>query len=346
MIQTVDVCIEKYMELSKAVFRLDNVKMGVPVGDNRCRFDEIPLEKALKDLIREITHHEDSPMADPHDQNPEKSCPVFVVATEGQDASSREKLFRSYGFDKDRCPIWQAARATSAAPSYFPPAWVEFPAPGGWYIDGGLKRNNPSEVALAEAKRYWKTAKRVMIVSIGTGVQKTADFIENPEPPEKRSDEQTDTETEKQPDDSMQPKTGSFGGVKQRFKRVASSFAGKVKAATSNLPSTSSVAQYSRIPGGLMTLKRFAAELVKLSTESEDTHRNLWECAHSHDESQQFPYYRFNVPAGMDEIGLEEWKNMIKMGALTRGYLRTPLVEKEMERCAESVANPWSFEST
>jgi predicted acylesterase/phospholipase RssA len=343
MLQPVDVCLEKYMELSKAVFRLDNVKMGVPVGANRCRFDEKPLEKALKDVIREIIGDENAPMADPYDQNPEVSCPVFVVATEGQDASSREKLFRSYGFDKDRCPIWQAARATSAAPSYFPPTWVEVPAPGGWYIDGGLKRNNPSEVALLEAKRYWK-AKRVMIVSIGTGVQKTADFIGNPKPPKKRksSDEQTDTETESQPDNSMQPKKGSFGGVKQRFKRAAS----KANAATSYFPSTSGVAQYSRIPGGLVTLKRFAAELVKLSTESEDTHRNMWERAHSHDESQQFPYYRFNVPAGMDEIGLEEWKDMIKMAALTRGYLRTPLVEKEMERCAESVANPWSFEST
>ena len=144
----------------------------------------------------------------------------------------------------------------------------------------------------------------------------------------------------------MQPKKGSFGGVKQRFKRAASSFAGKTNAVTSNLPSTSGVAQYSRIPGGLVTLKRFAVELVKLSTESEDTHRNMWERAHSKDESQQFPYYRFNVPAGMDEIGLEEWKEMIKMAALTRGYLRTPLVEKEMELCAESVANPASFEST
>ena len=215
MLQPVDVCIKKYMELSKAVFRLDNVKMGVvPVGDNRCRFDEKPLEKALKDIIREITKDEDAPMADPDDQNPEKSCPVFVVATEGQDASSREKLFRSYGFDKDRCPIWQAARATSAAPSYFPPAWVEVPAPGGWYVDGGLKRNNPSEVALLEAKRYWKQAKRVMIVTIGTGVQKTADFIENPEPPEQRSDKKT--ETESQPDNFNAAQKGLFRGCEAK----------------------------------------------------------------------------------------------------------------------------------
>ena len=331
------------MDLSKAVFSLDNIKFGVPVGDNGCRFDEEPLEKALKQVIRDIIGDENAPMADPNDPNPDKACPVFVVATEGQDGSGPPKLFRSYGFDKDKCPIWQAGRATSAAPSYFPPTWVEVPAPGGWYIDGGLKRNNPSEVALIEAKRHWKTVKRVMIVSVGTGVQKTADFIENPEPPAKRRHEQIDTETESQPDDPQEQRTSS-GGMKKRLKSVASSFVGNVKAAASNLPSTSGVAQYSRIPGGIMTLKRFAKELVKLSTDSEDTNRNMWQRAH--DESQQFPYYRFNVPTGMDEIGLEEWKNMAKIGSLTRGYLRTPMVEKEMERCAENLANPASFEST
>ena len=97
------------MELSKLVFCVDNVKMGVPIGKNRCRFDEKPLETALKDIIHKFSGDEHELMADPHDQNPEKSCPVFVVATEGHDASGPPKLFRSYGFDKDQCSIWQAA---------------------------------------------------------------------------------------------------------------------------------------------------------------------------------------------------------------------------------------------
>jgi len=142
------------MELSELVFRLNNVKMEIPVRENRCRFDERPLETALKDIIHEIMGDENALMADSHDGNPEKSCPVFVVATEGQDASGPPKLFRSDGFDKDRCSIWQAAQVTSAAPSYFPPAWVDIPPPGSWYIDGGLKQNNPSEVALVEARSY------------------------------------------------------------------------------------------------------------------------------------------------------------------------------------------------
>ena len=92
-----------------------------------------------------------------------------------------------------------------------------------------------------------------------------------------------------------------------------------------------------------MTLKRFAKELVKLSTESEDTHRKISELANSHDYSLQFPYYRFNIPSGMEEIGLEEWKKITKMGALTRGYLNS--VENEIERCAMNLLNPSPFES-
>src|SRR5947207_751422 len=171
------------MKLSKRVFRMDNVIKGVPVGSDHCRFNEEPLVKALKEIIREYSGNENTPMADPNDDQAPDFCPVFVVATEGQDAGGPVKLFRSYGFYKDPCPIWQAARATSAAPSYFPPALVEVPDPGGWYIDGGLRRNNPSEAALNEARKYWKTVRRFCIVSIGTGVQKTVDFIGVSVPP-------------------------------------------------------------------------------------------------------------------------------------------------------------------
>jgi len=319
------------MKLSKRVFAIDNVMMGVPVGENRCRFDEKPLEDAIKEVVREVTGDEAAPMADSNENSPD-FCRVFVIATEGQDGNGPEKLFRSYGFDKDRCPIWQATRATSAAPSYFPPAWVEIPAPGGWYIDGGLKSNNPSAISLKEGKRNWKNARRVLIVSIGTGVQRTADFIEYPEPPEEHSSRSEDTEL--------------GHPIKRRLlERVTSIFKDGVKTAISNLPLADTATQFSRIPGGIMTLKRFAQELVKLSTQSESTHRNMWELANSSDPSQQFPYYRFNVPSGMDEIGLEEWRDMIKMSALTRSYLLTPSVESELEQCAESLLNPAQFES-
>jgi len=73
----------------------------------------------------------------------------------------------------------------------------------------------------------------------------------------------------------------------------------------------------------------------------------MWELANNpYDESLGFPYYRFNVPAGMDEIGLEEWKKMTKMGALARGYLATRSVETIVEECAKTLFNPPSIERT
>ncbi len=67
-------------------------------------------------------------------------------------------------------PLWQVARATSAAPTYFPPAEIESMA-GERYamIDGGVFANNPSLCALASAKRLFPDAKRFLLVSLGTG---------------------------------------------------------------------------------------------------------------------------------------------------------------------------------
>jgi uncharacterized protein len=64
------------------------------------------------------------------------------------------------------------ARATSAAPTYFPPARIQNRA-GAWFaaVDGGVFANNPSMCALVAAyKLYPDLAQRsVIMVSLGTG---------------------------------------------------------------------------------------------------------------------------------------------------------------------------------
>lgn len=68
------------------------------------------------------------------------------------------------------CTIWQAARATSAAPLYFKP--ITFGKPEQVYVDGGLHCNNPVRVLYDEAKNVWNTSSgRTIdcIISIGTG---------------------------------------------------------------------------------------------------------------------------------------------------------------------------------
>lgn len=80
--------------------------------------------------------------------------------------------------------IRDVLRATSAAPTYFEPAYI-YASDGGGYalIDGGVFANNPSMCAYAEArtidfsfsgKAARPTASEMLIISIGTGSQSMA----------------------------------------------------------------------------------------------------------------------------------------------------------------------------
>lgn len=69
--------------------------------------------------------------------------------------------------------IWEACRATSAAPTFFPPMMIGNPPIA--YIDGGLGYNNPIRPLMDEAGTIWPGRKIGCIVSIGTGVPECKD---------------------------------------------------------------------------------------------------------------------------------------------------------------------------
>lgn len=95
----------------------------------------------------------------------------FVVAIPGCNVPRPPKLFRTYDnrfqrHSADKCYIWEAARATSCAPSFFPDIQVE----GIYYSDGGLGYNNPAQLVLQEARSLWGLDHPVScLLSIGTG---------------------------------------------------------------------------------------------------------------------------------------------------------------------------------
>lgn len=89
----------------------------------------------------------------------------------------RPVLMRSYDPEFQKVPIWEACKASSSAPVYFP-AHVLTPdqdSPGKMYlIDGGVLANNPSALAIAEAVRLMKgdhlsACDEICLVSVGTG---------------------------------------------------------------------------------------------------------------------------------------------------------------------------------
>ncbi len=77
-------------------------------------------------------------------------------------------LFRSYQSHETHlgCKIWEAAWATSAAPTFFKHIEIGNKQP---FIDGGLGCNNPSRVVLDEAEALFGTCQIGCLVSIGTG---------------------------------------------------------------------------------------------------------------------------------------------------------------------------------
>ena len=75
----------------------------------------------------------------------------------------REGIFKSW--EGPDVLVREAGRATSAAPTYFPPQMIN----GHMYADGAVIANNSSLFALSEAKKLWPECKNFMILSLGTG---------------------------------------------------------------------------------------------------------------------------------------------------------------------------------
>ena len=85
-------------------------------------------------------------------------------------------LLRTYQSHEthSNCKIWEAARATSAAPTIFKRIIIGREQP---FIDGGLGRNNPSQVVLDEAKALFGARRQIgCLVSIGTGQAEVIDI--------------------------------------------------------------------------------------------------------------------------------------------------------------------------
>ena len=94
----------------------------------------------------------------------------FVVAT--RQTNSERAVLRSYRNARaadvlfDECRIWEACRATSAAPTYFDP--IQIGRHSQKFVDGGVLYNNPVQLLYHEASDIWP-ARRAVIVSVGTG---------------------------------------------------------------------------------------------------------------------------------------------------------------------------------
>ena len=104
----------------------------------------------------------------------------FVCAVPAKHINKQPRLFRTWSADKNpgyNCTIWEAARATSAAPRFFKRIYIGDPGLQEEFIDAGMGCNNPVRYLVEEAGKEFGPERTVScILSIGTGKPKVAGF--------------------------------------------------------------------------------------------------------------------------------------------------------------------------
>lgn len=164
------------------------------------------------------------------------------------------RLFRSYKtYDTgtyENMTIWQAGRATSAAPTFFKRLEIGQKNMQEEFLDGGLGSNNPTKFLLEEMAHIYENREVSCIISIGAGKAKIREY---------------------------------------------------------------------RKPGfvGKLLPKALVEALESLATDCEETEADM---------SKKFMnspnlYFRFNVDRGLEEVGLEEWKELGNITSKTNQYL-------------------------
>ncbi|KAH0541605.1 hypothetical protein FGG08_003953 [Glutinoglossum americanum] len=178
----IDACIDAYVRLSSVVFQPKRVKPNIfgrakDIWEVDGAYSSECLASEIKAIVASQEGNDQARLMDP-----DSPCKTFVCAF--TKTLNTPVLFRTYTTDEavdtlasSECTIWQAARATSAAATFFDPVEIGRQR----FIDGATGFNNPVEVVLDEAKSIWPDAiSRIQcIVSIGTGMPNLKDFGDN-----------------------------------------------------------------------------------------------------------------------------------------------------------------------
>ncbi len=171
----VDEVVNMYMDLGGKIFG-KKMSFWNPLQTARflkAEYDYSALEKSLRDVFGDITLSSDQILTG-----------LCIVAKRADTNSAWALLNHPQGkfFDtilgkNKNIPLWQAVRASSAAPTYFAPQMIDVgDGQQAAFIDGGVSMsNNPSLLLLMVATLrgfpfHWQTGEdKLTIVSVGTG---------------------------------------------------------------------------------------------------------------------------------------------------------------------------------
>ncbi|XP_062468004.1 calcium-independent phospholipase A2-gamma [Pezoporus occidentalis] len=162
-----DDCEELYRKLGSDVFKQNVIVGTVKMGWSHAFYDSDIWEKILKErmgsnLLIETARNSKCP----------KVSAVSTIVNRG--TPLKAFVFRNYNHFPGvkshymggcQYKLWQAIRASSAAPGYF----QEYVLGNYLHQDGGLLLNNPSALAVHECKCLWPGVPLQCLISLGTG---------------------------------------------------------------------------------------------------------------------------------------------------------------------------------
>ncbi|KAM4677624.1 calcium-independent phospholipase A2-gamma [Discoglossus pictus] len=162
-----DECEQLYRKLGSDVFKQNVIVGTVKMGWNHSYYNSEMWETMLKermgsDLMIETARNPLCP----------KVAAVSTILNRG--TPLKAFVFRNYNhFPGVKAPymgscqynLWQAIRASSAAPGYF----QEYVLGNDLHQDGGLLINNPCALAVHECKSLWPNVPLQCVISLGTG---------------------------------------------------------------------------------------------------------------------------------------------------------------------------------
>lgn len=133
------------------------------------RYNEGPLEDTIRTLVDKRNRGTTL-----RDSRPATAKGRTFVCTMPQTHRATTVRLRSYEIPKDRFPatlIYEAARATTAASTFFAPMVLrDDQGVSGRFVDAALGTNNPGWTTIEEARELFGTARRLgCMVSLGTG---------------------------------------------------------------------------------------------------------------------------------------------------------------------------------
>ncbi|XP_069484058.1 calcium-independent phospholipase A2-gamma [Ambystoma mexicanum] len=160
-------CEELYRKLGTDVFKQNVIVGTVKMGWSHAFYDSEIWEKILKERMGSDILIESSRNA-----NCPKVSAVSTIVNRG--TPLKAFVFRNYNhlpgvkshyMGGCQYNLWQAIRASSAAPGYF----QEYALGNDLHQDGGLLINNPCALALHECKCLWPDVPLQCVISLGTG---------------------------------------------------------------------------------------------------------------------------------------------------------------------------------